>query len=57
MKTHAFFRMTLLYLCFLNALIYIKDLIPKESVVALSFHLYGTQTFLKQYILNFLHKY
>lgn len=55
MKTHAFFRMTLLY--FLNALIYIEDLIPKESVIALSFHLYGTQTFLKQYILNFLHKY
>lgn len=35
MKAHAFFRMTLLYLGFLNTLIYIKDLIPKENVVAL----------------------
>lgn len=57
MKTHAFFRLTLLYLSSLNTFIYIKDLIPKESVGAASFSLYATQTFLKQYILNFLHKY
>lgn len=42
MKTHAFFGLMLLYLSYLNTFIYVKGLIPKERVRALSFSVWYT---------------